>query len=168
MADPLSTSPTSGPTVRVIERPPTRVAYLRHTGAYGDAVSRFWTGTVVPWMVGERLMRRALFGISHDDPGLTVPSKCRYDACIEIDAAYQPAQPARGTTIPGGHYAAMSFSGTTAQVADAWAWLRLDWLRTSRLQQDLCPCFEHYPIDTRFDPATGAFSCELCVPVALV
>lgn len=156
------------PKVRVIERRSTRVAYLRHTGAYGDATSRFWTGTVVPWMLGQRLMGRPRFGISHDDPSLTVPSKCRYDACIEIEDGYQPPEPARVATIPGGHYAAMPFFGTSAQVADAWAWLLSDWLRTSRLQQDFRPCFEHYPIDTRYDAATGAFSCELCVAVALV
>jgi AraC family transcriptional regulator len=163
----MTATTQSGQQVRVIERPPTRVAYLRHTGPYGDAVSRFWTATVVPWMLGERLMWRNRFGISHDDPGLTVPSKCRYDACVAIDDAYQPARPALAATIAGGHYAAMPFFGTPAQVADAWAWLREDWLRTSRMQLDLRPCFEHYPIDTQYIPATGAFSCELCLPVAL-
>jgi AraC family transcriptional regulator len=164
----MITTTQAGPQVRVVERPPTRVAYLRHTGAYGDEVSRFWTRQVVPWMLTQRLMGRARFGISHDDPGLTVPSKCRYDACIEIDDDHRPPSPALMATIPGGHYAALAFFGTPAQVADAWAWLRDDWLRASRLQLDLRPCFEYYPIDTRYDPVTGAFSCELCLPVALV
>src|SRR5690349_20016632 len=36
--------------VRLIERKPQAVAYLRHTGAYGPAIGRFWMETVAPWM----------------------------------------------------------------------------------------------------------------------
>jgi hypothetical protein len=28
------------------------------------------------------------------------------------------------------------------------------------------PFFEHYPADGKYDPKTGAFSCDICVPVA--
>jgi len=34
------------------------------------------------------------------------------------------------------------------------------------LQLDSRPFFEHYPVDGKFDPKTGRFSCNICVPVA--
>ena len=41
-----------------------------------------------------------------------------------------------------------------------------DWLPKSGLQLDARPFFEHYPVDGRYDPKTGRFSCNICVPVA--
>lgn len=152
--------------VQLIERPEVTVAYLRRTGAYGPAVGAFWMDTVAPWMAQHGLMGRARYGISHDDPSITAPARCRYDACVEVDAALSVLKPALKTQIPGGRYAVMPYEGTSAQIGQAWARLLGQWLPDSRLQLDLRPCFEHYPADARFDPATGAFSCELCIPVA--
>jgi AraC family transcriptional regulator len=36
--------------VKLIDRKPTTVAYLRHVGPYGPDLSRFWQETVHPWM----------------------------------------------------------------------------------------------------------------------
>ena len=35
-----------------------------------------------------------------------------------------------------------------------------------RGQLDARPCFEHYPKGSGFDPKTGVFGCEICIPVA--
>jgi AraC family transcriptional regulator len=34
------------------------------------------------------------------------------------------------------------------------------------MQLDSRPFFEHYPIDATYDPKTGAFDCEICIPVS--
>ena len=68
--------------------------------------------------------------------------------------------------IPGGKYASLAFDGTGAEIGAAWDALLRDWLPKSGLQLDSRPFFEHYPIDGRHDPKTGAFSCNICVPVA--
>src|SRR5262245_30310509 len=36
--------------INVVDTPPTRVAYLRHLGAYGPDVGAFWNKTVMPWI----------------------------------------------------------------------------------------------------------------------
>ena len=54
--------------VKLIDREPVRVAYLRHTGPYGPPIGDFWMETVAPWMGTNNLFGRERFGISLDDP----------------------------------------------------------------------------------------------------
>lgn len=77
-----------------------------------------------------------------------------------------PSGRAQVTTLPGGRCAAMAVRGTGEQVGQAWARLLGQWLPSSRLQLDSRPCFEYYPAGAAYDEASGAFECELCIPVA--
>jgi AraC family transcriptional regulator len=152
--------------VRLIERKQEPVAYLRHTGAYGPAIGRFWMKTVAPWMTTNNLMGRERFGISLDDPSVTKPALCRYDACVASPEGELLTGNAQHKVISGGRYAALAFNDTGDRIGAAWDALLRDWLPQSGLQLDSRPFFEYYPVDARFDPKTGAFSCDLCVPVA--
>jgi AraC family transcriptional regulator len=154
--------------VKLIDREPTSVAYLRYTGPYGPPLGTFWMRKVAPWMEANNLMGRDRFGISLDDPSVTKPELCRYDACLESPPGEVLAGDAQRKVIPGGKYAALAFEGTGAQIGAAWDALLRDWLPKSGLQLDSRPFFEHYPVDGRYDPKTGAFSCNLCVPVARI
>jgi AraC family transcriptional regulator len=152
--------------VRLIDRDPVHVAYLRHTGPYGPQIGQFWMRTVAPWMATNNLMGRERFGISLDDAMVTKPAQCRYDACVQsAEGEVLSGNPQR-KVIPGGRYAALAFDGTGAEIGAAWDALLRDWLPKSGLQLDSRPFFEYYPIDGRYDPKTGAFSCDICVPVA--
>jgi AraC family transcriptional regulator len=152
--------------VRLIDRESLRVAYLRHTGPYGPAIGRFWMETVAPWMGTNNLLGRDRFGIALDDPSVTKPALCRYDACVpSLDGEVLSGNP-QYKVIPGGRYAALAFEGTGPQIGAAWDSLLRDWLPESGLQLDSRPFFEHYPANGRYDPKTGAFSCDICVPVA--
>lgn len=152
--------------VKIIDRPPVVVAYLRHTGPYGEAISRFWQQVYFPWAQTHNLLAHARFGISHDDPGITAPEQCRYDAAAEVPADFVATGGAFKTTIPGGKYATLKFKGRPEKVVEAWNALLRDWLPSSGLQLDARPCFEYYPVDADCEPDSGAFSCELCIPVA--
>ena len=153
--------------VKLIERTSQRVAYMRHVGPYGEPISRFWIQEVAPWMAADGLMGRARYGISHDDPSITDPAQCRYDACVEVAADYKPSAPrVLITTLPGGRYAVLPFKGTDQEVFRAWTHMLRDWLPASALQLDNRPCFEYYPPGSSYDPATGVFDCQICVPVA--
>jgi AraC family transcriptional regulator len=152
--------------VTIIERPPVHVAYLRHTGPYGAGIGRFWMETVAPWMSTNNLMGRERFGIALDDPTVTAPAKCRYDACVQSDAKEMLSGDPGRKVIPGGKYAALAFEGTSDGIGAAWEALLRDWLPKSGLQLDSRPFFEHYPTDGRYNPKTGSFTCNICVPVA--
>ena len=165
MKNPLKSSNIIPLKVKLIERQPTTVAYLRHVGPYGETISQFWQTTVYPWMVTNGLLTQPRYGIAHDDPNVTAPEKCRYDAAVEVSPEYVLSGKALKTTIAGGRYASLYFKGTVAEVNDAWMTLFRDWLPSSGLQLDGRPGFEFYPPGSTFDPATGVFECEICIPV---
>jgi AraC family transcriptional regulator len=152
--------------VKLADRAPVEVAYLRHTGSYGAPLSHFWQATVYPWMAANNLLGKTRYGVSLDDPSITKPGQCRYDACVEVPSDATLAGRPMRKTLPGGRYAVLQFRGTTDDIQVAWDRLLRDWLPTSGLQLDARPFFERYPADARFDANTGEFECELCVPVA--
>lgn len=151
--------------VQIIDRKPVPIAYLRHVGPYGQPIGMFWQKQVHAWMVTNGLMGQPRYGISHDDPRVTAPEQCRYDAGCEIPAGALAHGNSHRTTIPGGQYAALSFKGVVAEFEPAWNALLRDWLPSSGLQLDSRPMFEYYPADSGYDPATGVLECQLCVPV---
>jgi AraC family transcriptional regulator len=151
--------------VEVIERKPTPTAYLRHVGPYGEPLSVFWQTEVYPWMVASGLLHQPRYGISHDDPNVTAPEQCRYDAGCEIPPNFIALGGAHQTVIPGGKYAALSFKGVLSEFEPEWTALLRDWLPSSGLQLDSRPMFEYYPAGSSYDPATGVLECKLCVPV---
>lgn len=151
--------------VKLVDRQPVTVAYLRHLGPYGEPLSRFWQDTYYPWAVTNNLLEQPRYGISHDDPSITTSEQCRYDACAEVSPDFVASGNVFKTTIPGGKYAVLGFKGTGDKVGEAWAALLREWLPSSGLQLDARPCFEHYPKDAEYDPQTGAFECEICIPV---
>jgi AraC family transcriptional regulator len=151
--------------VQIIECKPTQIAYLRYVGPYGKPINAFWQTRVYPWMVANGLIGQARYGISHDDPSVTAPEQCRYDAGCEIPAGVLAGGDAHRTTIPGGQYAALSFKGVVADFDPAWHVLLRDWLPSSGLQLDSRTMFEYYPVGSSFDPSTGVLECKLCVPV---
>ena len=151
--------------VKLIDRNDTPIVYLRHVGPYGQPVFAFWQQTVYPWLATNGLLGQPRYGISHDDPSITAPDQCRYDACVEAPPQFVPSGSAFKTTLPGGRYAALGFKGTAAEAEQAWMALLRDWLPASGLQLDARPSFEYYSQNARYDPKTGAFECEICVPV---
>ena len=152
--------------VTIVDREPVQVAYLRYTGTYGAGIGQFWMKTAAPWLATNNLFGRERFGVSLDDPIVTKPSQCRYDACVRSPKdELLSGNPGR-KVIAGGKYAALAFEGTTEEIGDAWDRLLRDWLPQSGLQLDARPFFEHYPVDGRYDPKTGRFTCNICLPVA--
>lgn len=151
--------------VKITDWQPVPVAYLRHLGPYGESLGVFWMNTVYPWMATNQLLGRARFGISHDDPSVTAPAQCRYDAAVAVAPDFTPTGGALKTVIPGGKYATLSFKGGSEQIGAAWDALLRDWLPSSGMQLDARPSFEHYPVGSTYDAQTGEFSCEICIPV---
>ena len=165
---PMSHAPSFDLTqVRLVERPHTRIAYLRHEGPLGLPVQRFWHTEAQPWLRRLGWPTQVQYGISHDDPLVSDPERCRYDAATEVPAGTPLPQGTLTALLPGGRYAALSFFGRADHIGHAWAALLRDWLPGSGWQLDYRPCFECYAADARFDPGTGAFACDICIPVAV-
>jgi AraC family transcriptional regulator len=153
--------------VDIIERAPATLACLRYVGPYGEAVGRFWDDVYAPWAAANGFgIGHARYGVGHDDPTVTAPEHCRYDACTEVDPGFTASGDAFVVTLPGGRHAVTAFKGTSAQIGPAWDALLRTWLPASGLRHGPSPSFEYYPQGAFFDPATGEFACELYVPLA--
>jgi len=162
-----STVPTGGAMkVKLIERKPVRVTYLRHVGPYGRPLAEFWQRTVYPWMMANDQLGQPRYGISLDDPMITAADKCRYDAAVEVRGLITVPGISQTTTIPGGKYAITAFRGTVDQIPGVWDAMLREWLPNSGMQLDARPFLEYYPTDATFDPKTGVFSCDIAIPVA--
>lgn len=151
--------------VRVIEIGPARVACLRYTGPFGPALGEFWRDVVAPWLQANGLLGRVTYGVALDDPQHTPPEQCRYDACVEIGHDDSAPPPATLGTIAGGRYAVAEFQGAPSAIGDAWNAFYAQALPAAGLRARPGPCFERYAADFRADPQTGAFACQLFVPV---
>ncbi len=145
--------------------PPTRIAYLRHIGPYGESIARFWQTEFLPWMFANDLRNRDCYGIGHNDPHIGDPAHFRYDACVEVPESFVPNGKAGLATLPGGRYAQYRYRGDGPGIGRAWAEVLRHWLPQSGLQIDSRPLFEHYPAGSYYDPQTGEFECLICVPV---
>jgi len=150
--------------VKIVDCKPVKIAYMRYTGPYGAPVAEFWQKTFAPWMAAHNLMGAVRYGIGHDDPAITAPEKCRYDACVEVPADFAVVG-ALSTTLPAGKYACARYYGNGADIAVPWQALLRDWLPASGMQLDSRPFLEYYPVGARYDPQTGSFECDLCIPV---
>jgi AraC family transcriptional regulator len=159
-----STLPMLNVTLRSL--PAVRVAYMRRIGAYGDpAITRMWQRFGAWCAQGGLLGRRELFGVGHDSPDVTAPERCRYDACIAVDAQFKPHGEVGAQQLAGGLHACTGFHGTASQIYQAWLRLFGEWLPASGYQPDDRPAIEAYGVDPQIDERTGAFCCELCLPV---
>ncbi|HAT30851.1 MAG TPA: DNA gyrase inhibitor [Janthinobacterium sp.] len=151
--------------VRFSDFPATRVAYRRKIGPYGAQVGAFVGDVFMPWMRANGLEGQPWYGVAHDDPSIAPAGKCRFDACVAVPDDFVPNGQALLTTLPGGRYAVSDFVGTALAIGDAWTEMFRHWLPGSGMQCDARPVYEYYSRDSRFDPATGVFNCELCIPV---
>ncbi|WP_397452671.1 GyrI-like domain-containing protein [Pseudomonas sp. NA-150] len=144
--------------------PSARIAYMRQTGPYGPAIGVFWRDVFGVWMENNGLLHQVRYGIGLDDPQVTPAAQCRYDACVEVPESFDATPPASIRTLPGGEHAVTRFTGTGAEIGQAWmdfyGELQLDGVETAK-----GPYFERYGKDSSYNPATGVMSCELCIPL---
>lgn len=151
--------------LRIIERAPVSVVGLRYTGPLGQPLGRFWRTTVNPWLAEHGLLDCPRYGVTLDNPLRTAPQLCRYDACVELPPGLVLEQAAQ-LTIAGGSYAVTSFKGDATTIGAAWDGLAGAVFASGAWRiDDSRPPFEHYPRGAWLDPRSGAFACELCLPL---
>ncbi|MDD9964592.1 MAG: GyrI-like domain-containing protein [Myxococcales bacterium] len=117
-----------------------RVAFQRHTGPYDKA----WPAWVrmLAWAERQGLSGNRRIGLSHDDPNVTDADKLRYDACVEIPAAFEPDQDVGVQAIAGGDYAILRHKGPYERLHESYARLYGDWLPSSGREPRAAPPFE--------------------------
>lgn len=146
---------------------PQRVVSMRHIGPYGPGLTDFWRERFLPWVQAAGLPLRPSYGIGLDDPHITPPERCRYDAAMQVDADFvlPPDGAASLAMLPGGRYAVARFEGRGDEIGPAWTELFRGWLPSSGLRCDDRPCFEYYGEPDCGDAVSGRVRFEICIPV---
>jgi AraC family transcriptional regulator len=141
--------------IAVLTLPAVRIAYLRHIGPYGPALGTFWRATVEPWLAANGLAGRITYGVGHDDPAITAPDKCRYDAGVEVSAGFTPNSGANLMSLPGGRYAVAHFTGNSSNIAAAWTEISAIGCPAAACKSTPAPASSATPRKARWTPQPG-------------
>lgn len=128
---------------------PTRVLYLRHTGAYKGNSNLFMDlFTKLYNFASKRNLLSAQtkwYTVYHDYSDLTHEEKLRMSICISVEASTKPHGEFNCMEIQGGKYAVGHFLIHEDAYQTAWNYMILKWLPESGYMPDDRLCFEYYP-----------------------
>jgi AraC family transcriptional regulator len=165
LASVASTERRSAMDVKVKEMPEFHVAYVRHIGPYGMKGCGGAFAKLMQWAGPRGLANTGKFlGVCWDDPSITPPDKCRYDACITVPKDTATEGPVTTQTIPGGSYAVYHCEVRGNNFDKPWMELMRDWLPQSGYQPDDKPCYELYYNNGMEDPE-NKWILDICCPV---
>ena len=130
--------------VKIVQRPPLRVAFMRHVGPY-SSVGKTWD-RFLPVLGKKGLLggETQFIGLCHDDPEVTPRGRVRYDACVSVDERFSPIGEIGLQVIAGGEYAMTTHFGPYNKLGRTYTRLLGQWLPRSGRQLRSCPCFEVY------------------------
>lgn len=93
---------------------PMRLLCVRETGPYHVSIPKAWE-RLVCWLRENELYRPVGrgYGLAHDNPGEAGAQSCRYDAGVEVPAAFagRAMSGVPMLTLPGGAYACRRIKG---------------------------------------------------------
>jgi len=141
--------------------PSTKIAYVRRIGPYGQG-NLETMAQLKKWAKKNELLEESIiFARVHDNPMITPPENCRYDACIVIEEDYKIQDSSISTDfIQGGMYAVVEIQHTDAAVEKAWHYVFEAIARKKVDYNHLKPILERYK-----DELIKKNKCEICVPI---
>ena len=150
--------------MKIEKIPPYRIAYIRRIGAYG-AANMETMEKLKDWAKSKDLFsdeKATLLAIAHDNPSITVPENCRYDACIVISNDYQIESNDQVVVdrVLGGKYAVFKIKHTAEEIQKVWNEAIPYVLNHGYNIDKTKPMFERYVIEM-----LNNHYCEFCVPI---
>ena len=114
--------------IKIEMLPKYRIAYMRQIGPYGSDNIQLMQ-QLKKWAITRNLLTESsiILGIAHDTPDVTLPEKCRYDACIVLTDDYELENSISESELPGGKYALLSVDHTVEAIEKAWNY-RMFWM----------------------------------------
>ncbi len=142
--------------------PPSRIAFMRRTGAYG-AENQQLMETFKCWASEQGLLddESVILGVTWDNPDLTPPESCRYDTCLVVpEKAEIDGESVLISHIFGGKYAVFLIEHTAQAVQKAWLEM------FAALSEQSLAFDPSRPVIERYKSAfVRNHQCELCVPI---
>jgi AraC family transcriptional regulator len=121
------------------------VLFVRRMGSYDQAAQEAWKALMKhAWwrMFTDRSIK--FIGISHDDPGVTVESRLRYDACITVKGSAKPKGEVGIQVLKEGKYAVFMHQGAYEKFNETYDLIFSEWLPRSGYHMRETPCYELY------------------------
>lgn len=138
-----------------------KIVCFRNVGPYGSG--NFETmATLKKWAKENELLKDSIiFARIHDNPNITLPENCRYDACLVIDESIKINNSSINEgVIDSGKYAVIEIDHTEAAVEDTWRYI-FKAVANKTLEYD-----QSKPILERYKFAlVKKNKCEICVPI---
>lgn len=130
--------------VKIEHRPATRVAFIRHTGPYGES-SRAWDA-LMAWAGKRGLMGPTtdMVGLSYSDPDVVDSEDFRYDACVTVGPEVQAEGEVGIQEIPAGDFAVAIHEGPHDRLGETYGALLGQWLPQHGRSAGDPPSIERY------------------------
>lgn len=150
----------------VREMPEYHVAYVRKMGPYGKETCKQAFAESTAWAAPRGYLGTGvMLGVSWDNPEVTPPDRCRYDACVSVPIGSVPDRPVAVQTISGGPYAVCHFEVDLDCDSFQQAWDdAFAWLVAGGYECDDKPCYELYQ-QSAADHPEGKFVFDICIPL---
>ena len=141
---------------------PCTIAYMRRTGAYGIECKAVMEQLKL-WAKQTNNLNddSIILGIALDNPEVTAPESCRYDACLVVSNNFHTdADNVHTRKLNGGKYCVFTVAHTTEAIQQAWSTMFIE-ISTLEYTLDFSrPIIERYAMKM-----ISKHLCELCVPI---
>lgn len=141
---------------------PCTIAYMRRTGAYGIECKAVME-QLKSWAKQTNNLNddSIILGIALDNPEVTVPESCRYDACLVVSSYFHTDDNGVLTReLNGGKYCVFTVAHTTESIQQAWSTMFTE-ISTLGYTLDFSrPIIERYAMKM-----IRKHLCEICVPI---
>jgi len=130
--------------IRRQDLPTRQVWFIRKMGTYAQIIPEAWK------TMGEFLQQQPpveaqhRLGIYHDNPNISEPNRCGYDACIWREGELLPQGEIGVQTLPGGLFAIFSHVGSYRSLGRLYWWIFAHWLQKQSFSLRDAVQFERY------------------------
>lgn len=148
--------------IKIDRLPNYRIAYLRQVGPYGPHNVKVME-KLKSWAKKKGLFNKnsIILSIPRDNPEVTSPENCRYDAAIVISNEYKIDNSVSEDRLIGGQYGVYRVKHTAEEIKKAWDLIFVELLNEGYLV-DSRPTFERY-----YGEEDDVDYCDICIPIIL-
>lgn len=132
------------PKVKIID--PMNIFFIQSIGEYGNQEMQDSWEKLFAFIRKNKLFSLGMnfFGICYDNPSVTEPTKCRYEACAKTKKEAKPEGEIGLKTIEGGKYAVFMHKGPYDKLGLVYHEIYKNWIPQNKIEMRNVPSFEKY------------------------
>lgn len=149
-----------------VSLPDQKVIYVSAIGPYNKSAKEAWDAVCA--FAGRNHLFGAnsqFYGLSYDDPTVTEPDKCRYEACLTVPTEVKPNGKVGYKVIAGGKFAVFLVKGPHTKLISAYNYIYGTWVIESKVELGDAVCMEKY-LNSPSEVKPQDLLTEIYVPMA--